>query len=89
MGVKVRFVEERWVKSNGTKEKVKLETPCWAVMVDYKGKRKFIRAEGKREALTLARDIGDGRAARCRKTAQTGKREGWGSALKTGISSLP
>ena len=60
MGVKVRFIEERWVKSGGTKEKVKLETPYWAVMVDYKGKRKFIKAEGKREALTLARDIEKG-----------------------------
>jgi len=60
MGVKIRFVEERWIKSNGTKEKVKLETPYWAVMVDYKGKRKFIKAEGKREAITLARDIEKG-----------------------------
>jgi hypothetical protein len=46
MGVKDRFIEERWIKRNGAAEKVKLETPYWAVMVDYKGKRKFIKAEG-------------------------------------------
>jgi hypothetical protein len=60
MGVKVRYIEERWVKRNGTAEKVKLDTPYWAVFVDYKGKRKFIKAEGKREAQTLARDIEGG-----------------------------
>ena len=60
MGVKVRYIDERWVKKNGTAEKVKLKTPYWAVFVDYKGKRKFIKAEGKREALLLARDIEKG-----------------------------
>jgi integrase len=60
MGVKVRFVEERWVKRNGTAEKEKLETPYWAVFVDYRGKRKFIKAEGKREAQALAREIESG-----------------------------
>jgi hypothetical protein len=39
---------------------VKLETPDWAVMVDYKGKRKFLKAEGKRETQVLARDIEKG-----------------------------
>jgi hypothetical protein len=57
MGVKVRYDEERWVKRKRTAEKEKLETPYWAVFVDYQGRRKFIKAEGKREAQTLARDI--------------------------------
>ena len=33
MGVKLRFIEERWAKSNGTAEKVKLEKPYWAVWI--------------------------------------------------------
>jgi integrase len=61
MGVKVRFVEERWVKKNGKAEKVKLESPYWAVFVDYKGQRKFLKVEGgKQKALTKARDIEKG-----------------------------
>lgn len=61
MGVKVRFVEERWVKSNGTTEKVKLETPYWAVMVDYKEKRKFLKVEGgKKKAEARAKEIENG-----------------------------
>jgi integrase len=57
MGVKVRFVEERWAKRNGKAEKVKLDTPYWAVFVDYKGRRKFIKAGGKQEAKKMAREI--------------------------------
>jgi integrase len=61
MGVKIRFIDERWVNSNGTAEKVKLETPYWAVMVDYKGQRKFLKVEGgKQKALAKARDIENG-----------------------------
>src|SRR4030065_295767 len=61
MGVKVRFVEERWVKKNGKAEKVKLEKPYWAVYVDYKGQRKFLKVEGgKQKALAKAREIENG-----------------------------
>lgn len=56
----VRYVEERWVKKNGTAEKAKLDAPYWTVYVDYKGKRKFVKVEGKREAQALAREIESG-----------------------------
>jgi len=61
MGVKVRYVKERWVKRNGIPEKVKLEKPYWAVYVDYKGQRKFLKVEGgKEKAIAKAREIENG-----------------------------
>ena len=61
MGVKVRYVKERWVKRNGIPEKVKLENPYWAVYVDYKGQRKFLKVEGgKEKAIAKAREIENG-----------------------------
>ena len=61
MGVKVRYVKERWVKRNEIPEKVKLEKPYWAVYVDYKGQRKFLKVEGgKEKAIEKAREIENG-----------------------------
>lgn len=57
MGVKIRYIEERW--KDGVK--VKLETPYLAVYVDYKGQRKFLKVEGgKQKAIAKARDIENG-----------------------------
>jgi integrase len=61
MGVKVRYIEERWIKRNGKAEKVKLVKPYWAVYADYKGKRKFLKVEGgKRKAEAKAQEIENG-----------------------------
>jgi len=61
MGVKVRQVKERWIKRNGVSEKVKLDKPYWAVYVDYKGQRKFLKVEGRKEkAIEKAREIENG-----------------------------
>lgn len=60
MAVKVRFVEERWVKRNGVAEKVKLDTPYLAVLVDYKGQRQFMKCKSKRHAGKKAEEIENG-----------------------------
>jgi len=61
MGVKVRKVEERWIKrKDGTAEKVELPEPYYAILVDFKGTRKFRKMKSKEEAEAKAREIEEG-----------------------------
>ena len=61
MGIKVRQARERWVRGNGITEMVKLEKPCGAMLVDYRGQRKFLKVDGgKEKAIEKAREIENG-----------------------------
>ena len=64
MGVNVRQVKERHVhQPDGSYVKEKLPEPYWAIVINHKGKRKFIKVGSSREAAVLAaRKIEEGLA---------------------------